>query len=93
MESLMKSDIFFFITSIAVVILTMLLAVAVTYAIRILRNVDDISTKAKDEAGLIKEDIAELRQNLKTEGSKIKHFANFFNKLKGRRPKKGEPRQ
>jgi 5-bromo-4-chloroindolyl phosphate hydrolysis protein len=92
MESLMKSDIFFFITSIAVVILTMLLAVAVAYVIKILRNVDDISTKAKDEAGLIKEDIAELRQNLKTEGSKIKYFTNFFNKLKGRRPKKGEPR-
>jgi Tfp pilus assembly protein PilO len=88
MESLMKSDIFFFITSIAVVILTMLLVVAIAYTIRILRNLDDISAKAKDEVGLIKEDISELRQNIKTEGTKIKHFANFFNKLKGRKKSK-----
>jgi len=84
----MKSEIFFFITSIAVVILTMLLGVAIAYLIRILRNVDDISTKAKDEAGLIKEDIAELRQNIKTEGAKVKHFTNFFNNLKGRKKSK-----
>ncbi len=84
----MKSDIFFFITSIAVVILTMLLVVAIAYTIRILRNLDDISAKAKDEVGLIKEDISELRQNIKTEGTKIKHFANFFNKLKGRKKSK-----
>jgi len=84
METIMKSEIFFFITSIAVVIITILLGVLITYLIRILRNVDDISAKAKDEAGLIKEDIAELRENIKTEGAKAKHFVNFFNKFKGR---------
>ncbi len=84
----MKSEIFFFITSIAVVILTILLGILITYLIRILRNVDDISEKAKDEAGLIKEDIAELRQNVKTEGAKVKHFVNFFNNLKGRKKQK-----
>lgn len=84
----MKSDIFFFITSIAVVIATILLGIAAAYLIRILRNVEDISQKAKDEAGLIKEDISELRQNIKTEGAKIKHFTNFFNKLKGRKKTK-----
>lgn len=84
----MKSEIFFFITSIAVVILTILLGILITYLIRILRNVDNISEKAKDEAGLIKEDIAELRENIKTEGAKVKHFVNFFNNIKGRKNKK-----
>jgi len=84
----MKSEIFFFITSIAVVIITILLGVLATYLIRILRNVDDISAKAKDEAGLIKEDIAELRENVKTEGAKVKHLVKFFNNLKGRKSKK-----
>jgi len=84
----MKSEVFFFITSIAVVIVTILLGILAMYIIRILRNVDDISKKAKDEAGLIKEDIAELRDNIKTEGAKVKHFVNFFNNLKGRKNKK-----
>ena len=88
METIMKSEIFFFITSIAVVIITILLGVLATYLIRILRNVDDISAKAKDEAGLIKEDIAELRENVKTEGAKVKHLVKFFNNLKGRKSKK-----
>lgn len=88
MESLIKSEIFFFITSIAVVILTILLGMAVVYLIRILRNVDDISKKAKDEAALIKEDVADLRQNIRDEGIKVKSFVSFFNKLKGRKKSK-----
>ena len=90
MDTLIKSEIFFFITSIAVVILTILLGMAAVYLIRILRNVDDISKKAKDEAALIKEDVADLRQNIRDEGIKVKSFVNFFKKIKGRRPKKGE---
>lgn len=88
MESIMKSEIFFFITSIATVVLAILIGIAAVYAIRILRNVDDISKKAKDEADLIKEDIAELRQSVKTEGAKVKSFVNFFNNLKGRKNNK-----
>lgn len=93
METIMKSEIFFFITAIAVVILTILIGIIAAYLIRILKNVDDISKKAKDEAALIKEDVADLRQNIRDEGIRVKSFVSFFNKLKGRRPKKGEPRQ
>jgi len=88
MEPILKSEIFFFITSIATVILTILIGIAAAYLIRILRNVDDISKKAKDEAELIKEDVADLRQNIRDEGIKVKSFVNFFNKLKGRKSKK-----
>ena len=88
METIMKSEIFFFITSIAVVIMTILLGILTTYLIRIMQNVDDISAKAKDEAGLIKEDIAELRESVKTEGAKVKHIVSFINNLKGRKNKK-----
>lgn len=88
METIMKSEIFFFITSIAVVILTILIGIVAAYLIRILRNVDDISAKAKEEAALIKEDVADLRQNIRDEGIKVKSFVSFFNKLKGRKNKK-----
>lgn len=88
MESIMKSEIFFFISSIAAVVLTILIGVIAAYLIRILRNVDDISEKAKDEVGLIKEDVADLRQNIREDGIKVKSFVSFFNKLKGRKNKK-----
>lgn len=88
MESIMKSEIFFFISSVAAVILTILIGIIAAYLIRILRNVDDISAKAKDEVGLIKEDVADLRQNIRDEGIKVKSFVSFFNKLKGRKHKK-----
>ncbi|MDO8443131.1 MAG: hypothetical protein Q7S81_02665 [bacterium] len=84
----MKSEIFFFITSIAVVILTIFIGIVAAYLIRILRNVDNISKTAKDEAALIKEDVADLRQNIRDEGIKVKSFVRFFNKLKGRKNKK-----
>lgn len=87
MESIMKSEIFFFISSIAAVILTILIGVIAAYLIRILRNVDDISEKAKDEAELIKEDVADLRQNIREEGIKVKSFVKFFKNLKGRKIK------
>ncbi len=92
METIMKSEIFFFISSIATVILTILIGIMAAYLIRILRNVDNISEKAKDEADLIKEDVADLRQNIRDEGIKVKSFVSFFNKLKGRRPKRGGAR-
>ena len=83
----MKSEIFFFISSIATVILTILIGMMAVYLIRILRNVDNISEKAKDEADLIKEDVADLRQNIRDEGIKVKSFISFFKKIKGRKIK------
>jgi hypothetical protein len=87
MNEFLKQDIFFFVTTIAVVILTLLLAILVIYLIKISRDVKYISQKAKHEANLISEDISELRQNIKDKGAKFKYFMSFFNNLKrkGRR--------
>jgi hypothetical protein len=43
MESILKSDLFFFITSISVVVVSCFLVVALFYLIRILRNFNKIS--------------------------------------------------
>lgn len=43
MESILKSDIFFFITSISVVVISLFLLVALFYFIKILRNFHKIS--------------------------------------------------
>ena len=77
----MKADIFFFITTIAVVILTILLAILIIYIIKISSDVKHISAKAKTEADLISQDLSDLRRNLNN-GFKLKHLFSFFNNLR-----------
>jgi ABC-type transporter MlaC component len=85
METLMKADIFFFVTTIAVVAVTVCLVYAAYYVIRILRNVEEISEEVKAESQLVREDISDLRSNIREEGMKVKHFANFFSQVSGKR--------
>lgn len=80
MTEFIKADVFFFVTTIAIVLLAVLFAVFMFYLIGIMRNVRDLSALAKDEGKNIKEDIAELRANIKREGLRFKHFADFMKK-------------
>ncbi len=73
--------VFFIITSLAVVVVTLLVSLALYYVVRILRTVDRLSTAALDEATLLREDIAELRTNVRTEGMKVKSFVKFGRKF------------
>ncbi|MCG2686944.1 hypothetical protein L6278_02290, partial [Candidatus Parcubacteria bacterium] len=82
MDAIMKSEIFFFISAIAVIGLSLLFAIISVYLIRTFKNIDEISKDSKEEAKLIKEDIADLRTSIRTEGWKLKNLLNFFNKLK-----------
>lgn len=81
MSEFAKMDIFFVITSAAVVLLGILLAVLIIYIIKISRDIKYISQRAKSEADLISQDLSELRQNIKDKGAKLKFFASFFNNL------------
>ena len=80
MTEFIKADVFFFVTTVAVALLAILFAVFMFYLIGIMRNVRDISAFAKDESKNIKEDIAELRTNIKREGLRFKHLADFMKK-------------
>lgn len=81
MNTLMKADIFFFITAIAVIILGILLAILVVYIIKISRDIKYISGKAKNEADLISQDLSDLRENVKEKGANLKYFFSFFSNL------------
>jgi len=87
MNEFLKQDIFFFVTTVAVVILTLLLGVLIIYIIKISRDIKYISHKAKDEADLISQDLSELRDNVRDKGAKLKYFMSFFNNLKDKRKK------
>lgn len=72
METLIHADIFFFITSIAVVILTILLAVILAYAIIVFRNLKKVSEQVKRQAQNLETDIDTLRQCVKSQGLGLK---------------------
>ena len=87
MTEFAKMDIFFFVTTIAVVVLTLLLIILVIYIIKISKDIKYISSKAKDEADLISQDLSELRDNIKEKGAHLKYFMSFFNNLKNKHKK------
>jgi heme exporter protein D len=89
METFLKADIFFVITAVAVVVLSVLVGVAVVYLIRILKNVREISDTAKREADLLAADIDDLRTGVKTKGNRLKSLFKFGAKMKSRQNKKG----
>lgn len=64
MDTLIHADIFFFITSIAVVVLTILLVIAFVYFIQILVNFRDISKILKNGVDNASEKVEELLENL-----------------------------
>lgn len=67
MNELVKADIFFFITSIAVVVASVVLTVAFIYLIQILRDVRYITKRVRRESDEIIEDVHEARNFIKKE--------------------------
>jgi hypothetical protein len=76
-ESLIHADIFFFISTIALVLISAGICVALFYAIRILRDVREFSDLAKAEGVELLADLKKLRANLRDEGIKWKHVAGL----------------
>jgi uncharacterized membrane protein len=67
MESLMKSDIFFFITTVVVVLLGIFALVAIVYIIKIVKTVRKISETVKKTVDMTNSDFNEVREHLKDE--------------------------
>lgn len=65
MESVLKSDIFFFISSISVVVLTLFLLVALFYFIKILKNFYKISKILKNYTASTEKELHELGQHIR----------------------------
>ncbi|HZS42678.1 MAG TPA: hypothetical protein VFA52_00445 [Candidatus Paceibacterota bacterium] len=84
MESLIHADIFFLISTIALVIIAVVLIVALIYVVRILNDLKSISRKVKDEGEEIISDIHDFREHVKAEGFNKLYFFGFFRKLFGR---------
>lgn len=77
MTDFLKQDIFFFVTTVAVGVIVILLSILLVYAIRFVRTASYVMDKIKSETDIITSELAELRANIRKEGVKLKHFAKF----------------
>jgi hypothetical protein len=84
MDSLLKADLFFFITAIAVVAVAVLFVVALLYLIKILRTLLKISERMKEEVDSLAVEFERWRAKLRNEGLQWGSIAKFF---KGKKKK------
>jgi len=78
MENIAKSDMFFFVTTIAVIVVTLILVVVFAYVIRIASDIKYIAGRAKQETDEIADDLKSARETLKAKG---KTFATILSSL------------
>ena len=80
MEDFMKADIFFFITSLAVILITIGALVALFYLIEILRSVRDVSKRVDEGSKLFAEDLSAFRESVKARGFALGQLFSFLQK-------------
>lgn len=78
MTTLIHADIFFFITSIFVVLLIIGFVIALYFVIRILNNLRSLSDTLRKEGELAAEDFHALRERLKAQGAGASTFFHFL---------------
>lgn len=88
METLTLTDFFFWITGIAVIIITTLAVVALLYLIFFLRAVRQMANTAKRTAEFVSEDISQLSKDIKSKGFSIGTLIKFFLGLGKKKAKK-----
>ena len=74
MDTFMKADVFFFVTTLAVVLVSTVLIIALVYLIKVLRDVKDLIRDVKEEAESIMDDFEDFKQNI---SAKAKFFSKF----------------
>ncbi len=87
MRTLIHADIFFFLTSIFVIVLTVVLSVGGVYFILILRDMKDISRKVKNEGGEIVADVKKVREKIEEEGIGLASIGKLFGLFSKKRKK------
>jgi uncharacterized protein YoxC len=80
-NELIHADIFFFVTTIAVIVISVLFAIILAYVAAILKDLKGISRKVKDETEAIAQDMDDLRDEIRKEGVKLKPLVKFGKKI------------
>ncbi len=77
MDTILKADIFFIVTTVVVSIIGLLIALVLIYLIRILSDVKKLSRKVRQEGEALVEDIDDLRENIKRNTIKLSDILSF----------------
>ncbi len=78
MNDFLKMDVFFVVATIALVLVTALVCIALWYAIRVLRSLERISLHVEAEAVELRADLDEARLAAKTEARKFLGIVRAF---------------
>jgi hypothetical protein len=89
MSEVLQANIFFYIASVATIVFSILLCIAMYYVIKIVRSINKIVERIDAGSESIKEDISQLRTYL-AEGSWFSHIIGLFGGSQKRRRKKAE---
>lgn len=81
MNNLVHADIFFFITTCAVVAITIILVFVLIYVVLVAKNIHYVIKKIKEESDHISEDIAHARMKIKEQGTKIASLMGFLKNM------------
>lgn len=88
MDTLMKADIFFFVTTIVVVVSGTLGIVITLYILPILKNIWEITERIKQETHEIADDIDTFRDSIKEKAGTVGSIVDVVGGLFGKRKKK-----
>jgi type II secretory pathway pseudopilin PulG len=81
MDDFLKMDIFFGVTTVAVVVVSVLLTMVLIRLLRILKTADEVSEIIQGEAEGIRDDIREVRATVKRETVKVGQLLSLLTGL------------
>ncbi len=81
MDDFLKMDVFFAITTVAVLVLSVLVGYVLVRVLRILKSLERIVLLAEKETELVREDLVHLREKVSKEGLKLRHIVGFLGGL------------
>ena len=81
MNSLISADIFFFVTTIALILITAFFIVALVYLVRVLKDASHISKKIRDESDEIIKDVSSFREKVREKGFKLVDILGIVGKF------------
>jgi hypothetical protein len=87
MDTLIHADIFFFVTTIAVVVITIALTVLIVYLVKVFRNVRKITEAINEETALLRRDIGDLRNEVRARGARAVGAFDWFERFFGKTTK------
>ena len=85
MDSFLKMDIYFFVATIATVVVSVVLTLVLLRVLSILKKIDDVTALVKEGGEQLREDINAVRTHVQSEGLRIGHLFGFLSGMKKRK--------